>query len=190
MFQFVWLAPYAHARRFRHETWAASIDVPVIVHEVMKAGFRYSPAEIVAVFVQASLKATARLNGRPVAWLIPVAMTRACSSDWGTPTPPFMRMRREEINQTGRRGGIAHQLVNRFDNSNLLIIAITTRMVIRPGDCGRVLIVTCVLRLIGVQVGRVEEMRGADAANRCRWMNRDPDGRALQVFHRRVAETE
>jgi hypothetical protein len=137
----------------------------------MKAWFSYSPAEVVSVFVPLSLKSYNQVK-RAAGCLANARRKDASVAFWlGHSNATFMRVRGEEFDQARRRSRIAQQVMNRLDLSDSLIVSITSRVIIRPGYCQCVPIVSCALRLIGVQVRRVEEMRGADAANRA-------DGRA------------
>src|SRR5262245_12475912 len=106
--QLVRLAFYSKARWLRYESWTTTIDVPVVVDEVMKARFSYSPTKVVRMFIPAPLKSHRHVERTT---RDPTHAGRNNSSmrfRWGHADTTFMWMRGEEFNQTGSRAGIAH----------------------------------------------------------------------------------
>jgi hypothetical protein len=162
----VWLRFYATARRLNHETGAATIDIPVVVDEVMKTGFSHCPAQTVPEFIATSLKRHNQVKRTAGYLTLADRNYPSLSFRLGRSHCAFVGVSREKLDQARRRRRIAHQLVNGFDWSDSLIVAIAARMVIRPGDRRCVFIVSRTSRLIGVLVRRVEKMRRADPANR------------------------
>src|SRR5437773_1840031 len=101
---------------------------------MMKAGVGHGTAEVVSIFVPTSLKGHCQIK-RAAGYL-----TRTRRNDPGIrfrrrySNAALMWMSGKVFDQTGRRGGILHQLMDRFDRGDALVITITARMVIRPGD--------------------------------------------------------
>src|SRR5207237_7595755 len=76
----------------------------------------------------------------------------------------FVRVRGEVFDAARRRRSVAQEFVQRLDGRDALVVAVAARMVVRPGDFFRILIVALVARLVRVLVFAVKEVCAPDAA--------------------------
>lgn len=133
--------------------------VPVVIDKVVKARFRYGRAQTITVPIIAGLEcnhqieiAASRLTNTRRNHARAIFIVRHTDA-------AFMRMRREILNT-------AHQLVNRINSRDFLVVAIRARVIVGPTDHRVGLIVASAARLIRLLVLRVKEMRATNATER------------------------
>jgi len=98
------------------------------------------------------------------------SQTSTGRNDARAPFPPghadrtLVRMGRKKLDYPGRRGRTQQQLVYGFDRRDLLDVAIAAGVVVRPGNRGRLHIVTHVSRFVELAVLNLKEMCGTHAS--------------------------
>ena len=147
------------ARRLEEKSRTTFGGVPVVIYKVMKARLRYCTAQTIAVTIVATLEcnhevevATGRLTHPSRNHARAIFIVRHTDA-------AFMRMRWEIINT-------AHQLVNRLDCRDSLVVAVCARVVVGPTDRRVGLIVASAARLIRLLMLRVKEVRATNATER------------------------
>ena len=75
----------------------------------------------------------------------------------------LMRMGGKKLDHTGRGGGIEQKSARRFERRYLLVVAIASRVVVRPGNRLRLYIVGHVSRFVEFSILTIKEMRAAHA---------------------------
>src|SRR5438309_2722131 len=133
----------AVARRLADKTRRALIRVPVVVHEMMKAGLGYPSTDRVALLVFRSLESDDEVECAPGLPAFANGNDARVLFAIGNADRAFMGMSRKISHHPGRRARIVQQLMHRLYGRDDLIIAVAAGMIIRPRDGPRVGIVNC-----------------------------------------------
>ena len=137
------------ARRFRKKTRTTHRCIPVVIDEVMKTRFSYRTSQRVSMTVCRRLESYHQVE-RAVCRLTHTRCHHASRGFIFRHTYcAFVRMGRKIFDHARLVFRIAHDLVNRVDNGQRLIITIGARMVVGPRDVLVALIVARLSQLVG-----------------------------------------
>src|SRR5438270_905108 len=160
------LAPVSVAGRLGDEARRAPAGVEVVVNEVVEARLGDAAPECVALPDARALEGDGEVEG---------AARRLAHAGRDDARPrlarrdadrALVRVRGEKSDHAAGRFPAAEEFVHRPGGLDLLEVAVAARMIVRPGDGGRLCVVGAAARLVGLRVARVEEVGRADAAER------------------------
>ena len=103
MFQFFWLALYSVAGRLLNKTRTTAIGIPVVVHEMMKTGFRNSSPKLVPIGVRRLIERDQKIEWPPGDLAEPGCNDASTVLISRSPDRAFVWMGGKVLDHTGRR---------------------------------------------------------------------------------------